>query len=405
MDGELTGESMTRHTRRRGSVLCAALALLVSACGGSALPTTKNVASTQSPSAQTVSLTGVAMARPGLFIPPLHSPDILVQSQDPLPLRLVDRAKGLKGVGATVQFSLATFYNQENAITYAAVNPATFRNFTPGPTAELDVVWDRVADGEMAIEPDLKQTLAGPGDYATMGNDAHAQRVHIAAYAPLIDRSKIGALVNQNWASRLHMPVGNALLVSTGNAAPEGIQKKLAHMIGKRGTATLLAPNLDTNTAQTAVLTGGSVSQAVGSFTYTANKDGTVNPDPTWIRNYIRTEQVPIIGDVTCNKGMLPQLREALHDVIRAGLTAEIHPSQYGGCYVPRYIANDPSKGLSFHTFGTAIDLNVPENERGTVGKMNRQVVAIFENCGFTWGGTWSYTDPMHFELNSLRSC
>ena len=45
---------------------------------------------------------------------------------------------------------------------------------------------------------------------------------------------------------------------------------------------------------------------------------------------------------------------------------------------------------------------DVPENERGTVGLINRQVVAIFGKWGFTWGGTWHYTDPMHFELNRI---
>jgi len=67
---------------------------------------------------------------------------------------------------------------------------------------------------------------------------------------------------------------------------------------------------------------------------------------------------------------------------------------------VPRYIAGTHS--LSFHTFGTALDLNVPGNGRGTVGQMNRQVVAIFKKWGFAWGGDWHYTDPMHFELHRI---
>ena len=73
---------------------------------------------------------------------------------------------------------------------------------------------------------------------------------------------------------------------------------------------------------------------------------------------------------------------------------------QYGGCYVPRFIAG--TNTLSFHSFGTAIDLNVPDNQRGTVGKMDRRVVPIFKQWGFAWGGDWHYTDPMHFELATL---
>jgi hypothetical protein len=140
----------------------------------------------------------------------------------------------------------------------------------------------------------------------------------------------------------------------------------------------------------------------VGSFTYTVNPDGSVNPDPRWIAQYIRTEQVPILGAVRCNKAMLPQLRAALQDVVKLGLASKIHPNEYGGCYVPRYIGHDPSQGLSFHTWGTAIDLNVPGNQRGTVGTIDRNVVEIFKKWGFNWGGTWRYTDPMHFEMARL---
>ncbi|HEX4191176.1 MAG TPA: M15 family metallopeptidase [Marmoricola sp.] len=389
-------------TLRRGCALGlgAALVFAAAACG-TTTDQPKNTAAT-SPATAGTTTSAVAMAHPGAFKPPLESPDILVQSQDGLPASVVAAAKALPGVVAVEQFSLATFYYQENSVTYAAVDPATFRRFTPGPTAEDDEVWNRVADGEIALRPDLKATLASPTDYVAMGNDADSSEAHIGAYAPLLDRSQVGAIVNERWASKLHMPAGNALVVSTGNAAPGPIVKELAALVGQRASVTQLALHFDVHAVQTAILTGGPISQAVGSFTYTANKNGTVNPEPRWIRAYIRTEQVPIIGDVTCNKGMIPQLRAALDEVVARGLSSAIHPSQYGGCYVPRFIANNPAQGLSFHTFGTAIDLNVPENERGTVGKMNRTVVAIFKKWGFNWGGGWHYTDPMHFELARL---
>ena len=57
---------------------------------------------------------------------------------------------------------------------------------------------------------------------------------------------------------------------------------------------------------------------------------------------------------------------------------------------------------LSLHAFGIALDLNVPGNQRGTRGEIDRHVVAIFKKWGFTWGGDLAYTDPMHFELNAL---
>ena len=75
-------------------------------------------------------------------------------------------------------------------------------------------------------------------------------------------------------------------------------------------------------------------------------------------------------------------------------------PGEYAGCYYPRFIAGTTK--LSNHSFGLALDLNVPGNQRGTVGEMDRRVVAVFEKWGFTWGGHWRYTDPMHFEANAI---
>jgi hypothetical protein len=312
--------------------------------------------------------------------------------------------KAVKGVQAVEQFSMASFYVEEQQVSYAAVDPDTFRRFTPAATAQMSQIWDRVADGELGVTPGIRDAIAVHDDTVQMGNGKDAPTLHIGALAPLNEQLNapfISAVVNERWASKLHMPQGNALLISTGSAEPRDLQPKLRALAGDKATVQILGPgrNLDPGRALTAVLTGGSVAQAVGSFTYTANRDGSVNPDPRWIAQYIRTEQVPILGAVRCNKAMLPQLRAALKEVVQRGLASKIHPSEYGGCYVPRYIGHDPAQGLSFHTWGTAIDLNVPGNQRGTVGTIDRTVVEIFRRWGFRWGGTWRYTDPMHFEM------
>jgi hypothetical protein len=146
----------------------------------------------------------------------------------------------------------------------------------------------------------------------------------------------------------------------------------------------------------------GSLAAAVGTFSYRYFADGTVAPDPAWVSANITTDSVPLLGTVTCHRVMLPQLRAALQEVVDRGLAAEIHPGEFGGCYVPRFIERNPSRGLSLHTWGIAVDLNVPGNQRGTVGEISREVVAIFQRWGFAWGGDWGYTDPMHFELAAL---
>ena len=111
---------------------------------------------------------------------------------------------------------------------------------------------------------------------------------------------------------------------------------------------------------------------------------------------------MPILGTVTCNKYVFPQLEAALQEVVDRGLADKIHPDEYAGCYYPRFIAGTTK--LSNHSFGLALDLNAPGNQRGTVGEMDRGVVDVFKNWGFAWGGDWGYTDPMHFEMVELKS-
>jgi hypothetical protein len=396
---------------RCACVLTLAAALGLAGCGGSAVAPPQDAAAKPTPTRTDVpaELRDVAMERPGKVKTPLFSQDMLVYSQDPLPDSVVTGIKAVAGVQAAEQFSMASFYVEEQEVRYAAVDPATFRRYTPATTAQTAEVWDRVADGEIGLARDVRDSVAVQDDSVRLGNGNDAPVLHIGALADFnepFNVSFVKAVVNERWAPKLHMPEGNALVISTGNLDPKKIQQQVQSLAGDKATVQILGPgrNLDPHDALTAVLTGGSVAQAVGSFTYTVNGDGSVNPDPRWIQQYIRTEQVPILGSVRCNKAMLPQLRAALTEIVRLGLASKIHPSEYGGCYVPRYIGHDPSQGLSFHTWGTAIDLNVPGNQRGTVGTIDRRIVQIFNRWGFEWGGTWRYTDPMHFQLAQLKT-
>jgi hypothetical protein len=214
----------------------------------------------------------------------------------------------------------------------------------------------------------------------------------------------VDAVVNQTWIKDLGMTEGNALLIRTGGNAPEPLRKPIERIL--KGTDTTVSMTdavarygLDPGVVQTALVVG-TISDAVGTFRYTVLSGGHIAPDPAWVKAHIATEPVPILGNVTCNKLIFPQLRAALEDVMAQGLADKIHPGEYAGCYYPRFIAGTTT--LSNHAFGLALDLNVPGNQRGTAGEMDRGVVAIFKHWGFTWGGDWKYTDPMHFEMNRL---
>jgi hypothetical protein len=339
--------------------------------------------------------------RPGPFRAPLHTADMLILRRQPIPAEEVRRIRHLAGVSDVLQFSWAQVSVQDHAINVAAVDPATYRNFnTADHVAQFQPEWNRIADGELALRERFRREVGNDG-YVRLGARAGAPRVHVGAYAPQIPQ--VDAVVNATWVKTLGMPRGNALLVSTGVRTPAALRAPIQQIVGHDASVQRLDVaarlGLDPQAVQTAILVG-SASDAVGSYRYTVLGGGRIAPDASWVSTHISTETMPVVGPMTCNTRMFPQLRAALDEIVADGLASAIHPGQYGGCFVPRFIAGTTT--LSNHAFGLAFDLNVPENQRGTVGQMNRQVVAIFEKWGFTWGGTWHYTDPMHFELNRI---
>jgi hypothetical protein len=116
--------------------------------------------------------------------------------------------------------------------------------------------------------------------------------------------------------------------------------------------------------APVARLTGGEAAEDLGAFSYRYFADGTIEPDARWVRDNIRTEQVPVLGRVTCHRLMLPQLRGALQEVQDAGLAGTL--KTYDGCYVPRFIERNPQRSISLHTWGIAIDMDAATNYRAS---------------------------------------
>jgi hypothetical protein len=346
--------------------------------------------------------------------PALTADALILGEEGTLPDEVIEKVRNLrdgkrKVVEAALPISVGVSPVNGKTLTVAAVDPSEFRRFTPNESRTADFVWERLAGGEAAVDVDIPKKVVGKDDMITLGVTEDTPELHVGAYAPLVDRRltidksapAFHALVNDKRGEQLGIPHHNALLVSTGTYTPSTFKKEFERIIGDAATFQPLALELETG-VQSAVLIGQSVSDAVGTFSYTNGPDGTINPDPAWVKEYIRTEEVPILGTVTCNKAYIPQLRAALNEVVANGLADKINPDEYAGCYYPRYIGRDPSNGLSLHSWGIAVDINVPGNLRGTVGEIDRGVVLAMKKWGMDWGGDWNYTDPMHFEMSSV---
>lgn len=343
-----------------------------------------------------------AVTDPGPLRGKLLTADVLVVGDKALPRMLSKHVGDVDGVRLATPLAVASIRVADRAITVAAVDAVSYRRFTDEETAEMDAVWQALARGDAIISHQIGEDLDQPlgGSLALRKQQAETP-LRIGAYATTVPH--IDAVVNEARGTQLGMRHRNGLLISVVRGKLTSATDAIREVLGTRAHVQPLTPAMPrSGTRQAAYLTGGAVAQAVGSFSYRYFADGTVQPEAGWVAANIRTESVPILGRVTCHRVMLPQLRAALEEITRRGLAGKINPADYGGCYVPRFIGHDPQRGLSLHTWGIAIDLNVAGNQRGTVGEIDRDVVAIFKRWGFAWGGDWQWTDPMHFELAAL---
>jgi hypothetical protein len=391
----------------------AALVLLLGACsdatpGSDQTPASETSSST--PTDEPSKTPGTPVADPAHAVDPpgardgrLWSADVLVQWDKPLDDALVKQIEKLKGVAHTERIGLGQVSLENRVLTVASVDPGAYRHFTQAEVADFQEAWDRVAGGEMATDKKVVRRLVDKDGMIRLGSDDEAPVLHVGAYTPQIPT--IDMVVNTAWADDVGMATDNGLLISTDGFAPATIRKPLERLVGKDASVQMLDVasrlGLDPDAKLTAIPTGGTLGSLVGTYRYRVAGGGGVTPDPGWVAANIRTEVVPILGSVTCHKDLFPQLRAALLEVQQRNLSDEIHPGEYAGCYYPRFIANTTT--LSNHAFGLALDLNVPGNQRGTVGQMDRDVVAIFKTWGFAWGGDWRWTDPMHFELSEVK--
>ena len=224
----------------------------------------------------------------------------------------------------------------------AAVDPGAYRSFTPPKYANFQDAWDRVAGGELALKERLKGKLTtDENDYLRLGGAADAPSVHIGAYVqqqPLID-----AVVNPTWVETLGMTADNALLVRTGAPRPsegreearEAVRRRRLGHAGRQGH-----PDRARSPAPRRSRWSPAPSPTRSASTATpSSAAATSRPTRPGCATHITTEVVPILGAVTCNKVVFPQLKAALQDIHDRGLDDKIHPEQFAGCYYPRFIA------------------------------------------------------------------
>lgn len=319
----------------------------------------------------------------------------------------VEKLKDTKGVAVVASIAIRRMKVKgpkgAEELRVGEMQPLDFRSVAPAATRDAEFVWVSLIVGQAVptFGAARKLGVTGGGEIELDGT-----------------KVKVGAVADNG------VPNFADVLVQSNRERSHGIGAPRFYVIGAKSGTTIetlgkalkkelpksaklrriipddTAPAVPQANAGAAPQPVGHVSGGVvGSMSFQILPSGFIRPDPAWVAANITQGSVPILGTVTCHRLMIPRLSGALGDVVEAGLANEIRPGDYGGCYVPRFIDRDPTKPLSNHAFGLAVDLNVSTNGLGTRGDMHPDVVRIFQGWGFNWGGLWSRPDPMHFEL------
>jgi len=118
-----------------------------------------------------------------------------------------------------------------------------------------------------------------------------------------------------------------------------------------------------------------------------------------WEGNWEEENIIPVQhGDlsVLCNKYIVEKVSCVLTDL------SKVEENLLILSYCPRHILHKQDRGLSMHSYGLAFDVNPSTNAYGTRGNISSVIVDIFESHGFTWGGRWGTSDPMHFQYADI---
>jgi hypothetical protein len=275
----------------------------------------------------------------------------------------------------------------------AVVDPVEYAGFVaPSERASIQ----SLADGE-AVIPQTESELRGAGRGLHMRMEG--ARVTIQAVVSDVATNGYEVLmagpVPSTWA-RVDRFV---LMQVSPKTDRESIHKAVRRLVpGERPIRIRAQGEVPFLRYGDAVLPQLVIKSNFGEFAAAPNANGSIDVDPIWRRRNIVSREVPILGSVTCHRGMFPQLRDSMNALLGEGLGFTVDPSEFAGCYSARFIDANPGGRLSHHSWGIAVDLNVASNPAGTRPDQDPRLVEIMEEHGFTWGGRWLIPDGMHFE-------
>jgi hypothetical protein len=277
-----------------------------------------------------------------------------------------------------------------------AVDPESYARVVPGG----EVVAAALAEPDAAVIGETSATQRRIGVGGTLELNG-ARRVTIRAVVPDDVIAAAELVVSTATGAEVGVTTPRAILLRYERPRAE-LERAIAAMRGGRGIRFRERGETAYLRHGDAVLPQALIKLHFGEFAARHAGPTRLELDPAWVAANIVDVDLPVLGHTRCHRLVVPALLSALDELAAAGLTSMIDPSQFGGCYMPRLIGM--GLGLSRHSWGVAIDVNVAANPLGGASTQDPRLVEIMRRWGMAWGGEWLRPDPMHFEyLTSHR--
>lgn len=169
-----------------------------------------------------------------------RSVEYFAVAPESLPREAVSEVRRIEGVEKVLTVDAARVEIDGEPTSVLGVNPSSFRNHAPGPSAESDDIWQGVAEGRIALSNDVgtERDLEVGGEVTVAGGQGEVSlEVWTHATSGI---AGIDALVSRESAAALGMPEGNALVVHAPEADLFELHEALGEVLEEYGASLQL---------------------------------------------------------------------------------------------------------------------------------------------------------------------
>lgn len=171
-----------------------------------------------------------------------RSVEYFAVAPESLPPEAVDAVRELDGVEHVLAVDAASVEIDGEGTSVLGVNPSSFRNHAPEPSAESDEIWQGVAEGRIALSNDIgTERELDVGSEVTVAGGQGEVPLEVWTHSTS-GIAGIDGLVSRDTAAELGMPEGNALVISAPAADLRDLHEALEEALdGQDASLQLVA--------------------------------------------------------------------------------------------------------------------------------------------------------------------